>query len=94
MRLKAHEPQARDVVAVLLDGKPVPMVHEFDTEEGWVVSYVADLPDNPTMNGEQLVEDDESQQAGFRLVRRTGNVEVRFRDPSMDDQADRAGTQA
>lgn len=91
MRLKADQPEARNVTAVLLNGKSVPMVHEFDTTEGWVVSYVADLPDNPTMNGEELVEDDESQQAGFRLVRRKGNVEVRFRSPTVDDRPAEAG---
>jgi hypothetical protein len=88
MRLKAEQPEARNVKSVLLDGKPVPMVNEFDTDEGWVISFVADLPDNPTMNGEELVEDDERQQAGFRLVRRTGNVEVKFQDPAVDDRQD------
>lgn len=87
MRLKANQPEARNVAAVLLDGKAVPMVNEFDDEEGWVISYVPDLPDNPYAAGEKPVEDDESRMAGMRLVKRTGNVEVRFRDndSSVDD---------
>jgi hypothetical protein len=79
MRLKADQPEAERVSAVLLNGKVVPMVHEFDDSESWVVSYMPDLPGNPAENGEELIEDDESRIAGLRLIKRHGKVEVKFR---------------
>jgi hypothetical protein len=85
MRIKADEPQAENVLAVLLDGKTVPLVREVDTTEGWVTSYVPDLPDHFATNGEELIEDDQNQQAGFKLVRRSGNVEVKFKPTPVDD---------
>jgi hypothetical protein len=86
MRLRADEEKARAVKEVLLDGKPVPMVYEFDTDEAWVKSYVVMLPDELPANGEELVEDDDSKRAGFQLIKRSGKVEVTFNDPSkLDD---------
>ena len=78
MRLKANQPEARKVHQVLLNGKPVPMVNEFDDKEGWVTAYVPDLPDNPYAAGEEPVEDDETRMAGMRLVKRSGEVKVIF----------------
>lgn len=86
MRLRADQEEARNVKAVLLDGKNVPMPYEADEEEGWVKSYVADLPNSPPANGEELIEDDETQYAGFRLVKRTGKVKIVFHDTSVDNQ--------
>ena len=80
MRLRADEPEARNVLSVLLDGKPVPMVYEADDQEGWVTSWTPDLPDNPPSNGEELVEDDDTKYTGFILIRRRGEVEIKFRD--------------
>ena len=86
MRLKADQPEARNVKAVLLDGKNVPMPHEADEEEGWVKSYVADLPDLAPMNGEELIEDEETVHAGFKLVKRVGQVRIVFNDISVDNK--------
>lgn len=87
MRLRADQEQARSVREVLLDGKPVPMVYEFDTEEAWVKSYVVMLPDEIPANGEELIEDDESKRAGFQLIKRSGKVEVTFNESTtVDDQ--------
>lgn len=88
MRLRADQPEARNVQAVLLDGKAVPMCHEASEEEGWVTSYVPDLPGNPPANGETLVENDDAAYAGMKLVKREGKVQIRFRQDAttVDDQ--------
>lgn len=89
MRLRADQPEARNVLAVLLNGKTVPMCHEANEEEGWVTSYVPDLPGNPPENGEELVKNNEDQMAGFRLVKREGKVEIKLRedDPTSVDNS-------
>ena len=80
MRLRADEPEARKIEAV-------PMCYEADDEEGWVTSWRPDLPDSPTADGEELVTDDTTQRAGFRLVKRSGKVEIKFKanDTSVDN---------
>ena len=36
MKIKSEDPVAAEIVAVMVDGKRVPMAVELDTEEGWV----------------------------------------------------------
>ena len=79
MRLRADDPRAENVSAVLLDGKSVPMPHQADEEEGWVESYVVTLPDLVAADGDELIEDDETAIAGYQLVRRRGKVEIVFK---------------
>lgn len=83
MRVNAKEnPElAARVQTVKLDGKPlqVGFVHAFDTVEGWVESYVPNLPNNLSANGGGVDEDgltNSVSSSDMKLVKRYGKVEV------------------
>lgn len=86
MKLNAKEQPrlAGKVRAVLLNSKVVPMCHAADEEEGWVMSYIPDLPDIKLESGEVIEQQDHSHMI---LIRRTGEVKIIFHDedPSLGD---------
>lgn len=80
MYLRADQPEATQIAVCLLDGKPVPECYEANEEEGWVTSWIPDLPSSMPANGEPLDEDNELQRAGFKLIKRTGKVQLIFKN--------------
>lgn len=87
MRLTATDSKAKEVKAVLLDGKPVPMVVEVDTNEGWVLSAVPDIQkDNLIKSNDTVkVNEDNQNECDIKTVKRFGKVEVIFHDTTVDD---------
>lgn len=82
MHLTNEDPKARDIVAVLLDGKVCPKVIEFDDEEGWVVALrppkklelkEAD-PNDPSQQKDALL--DQEGLFDWEEVKLTGEVKV------------------
>jgi len=82
MRLNAEEqPElAAQVQAVLLDGKPVPMCYAADEEEGWVISYVPQLPNSLGSVDPSGKASNPSGPADMKKVKRTGQVEIVFNE--------------
>lgn len=81
MRLKATQPEATHVSAILLDGKAIPMAHEADEEEGWVKSYIPHLP-KIIKDGKISEEKEQSIMEtvdGMKLVKREGTVEIKWK---------------
>lgn len=76
MKLKYDSPEVKDLVTILLDGKPITlnMCHAADDKEGWVESYV---PVGVADANEGAVE---GSGHGHKLVRREGKVEFVFRE--------------
>jgi len=79
MRLKATDPEAKNVAAVKVDGKLVKLPLEVDTDEGWCEAYVP-LPstqveeiENPDPDEDSPLETGDVQ---WKIVKLTGKVEV------------------
>ena len=75
MRLEYNSPEVKDLVAILLDGKPITlnMCRTADDEEGWVESYVPrGVPGADTAMTPGFTHNHE-------LVRRKGKVQFIFR---------------
>lgn len=88
MRLKVEDEAAQNVKTVKVDGKIIATCVEFDTNEGWAVALVPDLPAKRHIyeegDGVEVVEDTSSEDSpatfGWIKVKYTGNIEVIFND--------------
>lgn len=86
MRLKATDPEAKNVSAVLVDGKLVKFPIEVDTDEGWCLANMPLPPgqvsevENPDPDADNPLDTGDSQWIQVKL---TGNVEVFF-DEDVD----------
>ena len=86
MRLIMSDPKAADVKSVKVDGKMVATAVEVDTDEGWVIAVVPDLPAKRHIyeegdNIEVLEKDDDDPATfGWMRIKYTGNIEVLFND--------------
>ncbi len=79
MRLHVNDEKSKDIQQVLLNGKLVPTVVEFDTDEGWVISLIPKVSEERMISADDKVlyhEDDYASQVQFEEVKRYGTVEI------------------
>lgn len=90
MRLLSSDPEAEKIKSVRVDGKKVVTWVELDTDEGWVMAEVPNLPAKRHIyeEGEEVQVSDEdlgegirdASTFGWKNIKHTGNVEITFND--------------
>ena len=83
MRLKATDPEAKNVSAILVDGKLVKFPIEVDTDEGWCIASVPALPARVVEVEDPNPDKDDPLDTGsgqWTQVKLTGKVEGLFNE--------------